>query len=166
MATQETRAKAAPKASKAKSTTTSTRSKKKRAAKKPSAAARRSSAKKSSSAKRPATAVGRVASVLPGALRDAKYVKRTLEILDSRERKRERLDQQTKKQLVGVVKDMQTDVTDRIEAERNAVKRRVDDTVEKAKQTKVGQRIDEVEDRVTKAVDRWLARVGLQRKVA
>ncbi|MEQ8274718.1 MAG: hypothetical protein RMA76_12045 [Deltaproteobacteria bacterium] len=165
MASKETRAKAAPKASKAKSTTTSTRSKKKRAAKKPSAAARRSSAK-SSGAKRPATAVGRVASVLPGALRDAKYVKRTLEILDSRERKRERLDQQTKKQLVGVVKDIQTDVTDRIEAERDAVKRRVDDTVEKAKQTKVGQRIDEVEGRVTKAVDRWLARVGLQRKAA
>ncbi len=165
MATQETRAKAAPKASKAKSTTTSTRSKKKRAAKKPSAANRRSGPK-SSAAKRPATAVGRVASVLPGALRDAKYVKRTLEILDSRERKRERLDQQTKKQLVGVVKDIQTDVTDRIEAERDAVKRRVDDTVEKAKQTKVGRRIDKVEGRVTKVVDRWLARVGLQRKAA
>ncbi len=159
-----TKAKAAPKATPSKSKSkpsTSTRTKKAR-----SKGQSRSAKRGPAASKRQETAVGRVASVLPGALRDAKYVQRTIEILDARERKRERLDQQTKKQLFGVVKELRGDVSGRLEAERDAAKKRVDDTVEKVKKTKVVKRIDAVPDRVAKVVDRWLARVGLQRKAA
>lgn len=147
--------------SKSKAKASSTRSKKARSKGQPRQAGPRPVA-----AKRPETAVGRVASVLPGALREAKYIKRTIEILDTREKKRERLEAQTKKQLFSVVKDLRGDVTERIEAERDAAKKRVDDTVEKVKKTKVAKTIDAVPKRVTKAIDRWLARVGLQRKAS
>ena len=72
------------------------------------------------------TTVGLVTSVFPRQVREAKYVARTIEILEDRERKGERLNAQTKKKLGNVAKDIRGDVT--------------------------------------AVFDRWLGRVGLQRK--
>lgn len=111
--------------------------------------------RKRSSAQR--TNVGLLFEVMPGPLARVTYVNETRRILEKRERRVKKLRRDTRRELLGVLEEIESDVNTRIERLRSA-------TLDKAKSTAVGQTVVEIPNRVTSLVDRLLGEVGLVRK--
>ena len=103
---------------------------------------------------------------LPAPLNNVKYVRRTLEILEQRERRAARLRADTKRELAGVFEELRIDVSDRFDGERAAAEARIERLMKRARKTEAGRVIGRIPTRVTKTFDGWLDRVGLVRKAA
>lgn len=105
----------------------------------------------------PRSNVGLLFEAMPRPLARIRYVNETRRILEKRERRVKKLRRDTRRELLGVLEEIESDVNTRIDQLKSTA-------VDKAKGTSVGQTVQKIPSRVTSLVDRLLDEVGLVRK--
>ena len=128
-----------------------------------------SGARKRTPAKKLVTKKASASPKLPGfpkSLGEISYVTRTRTIVERRQKRAARLRADTRRELVGVLRDMQSDAEAQIEQARSELSGRARSLLDRARSTRIGTEVEQVPDRALRVADDWLGRVGLVRKAA
>lgn len=128
----------------------------------------RPASKRSASRRAPKKAeepeVIRALTTLPERLNEITYVAQTRSILERRQRRVARLRSDTRRELLGVLHDIQGDAKHQLEKVQSDLRSRAESVWARCAKTKLGHEVEQVPERVTELADQWLDKVGLVRK--
>jgi len=106
----------------------------------------------------------RALTTLPERLNEITYVAQTRSILERRQRRVARLRSDTRRELLGVLHDIQGDAKHQLEKVQSDLRSRAESVWARCAKTKLGHEVEQVPERVTELADQWLDKVGLVRK--